>query len=268
MLHVVLILLQPTNMRQLTRHHSGGQRPQKSLWTYNGPQKSGLLHKFRSSPGNISDVGRGSPAPQTPPPPPPPAPWPGSATLWHGLSTPAAQFAEFFADPGTFALGVCNGCQMMSNIKELIPGAQDWPHFVRNKCEQFEARVALVGVAASDSVFLKGMAGSRLPIAVAHGEGRAEFAAPGLAQAALDGGLVALQYVMADGAPAARYPHNPNGSAHGIAGLTTPDGRVTIMMPHPERCTRSVCNSWKPDDWMDDAGPWLSMFANARRWVG
>eukprot|EP00667_Euglena_gracilis_P000583 EG_transcript_583 len=179
-----------------------------------------------------------------------------------------AQFAEFFADSAKFALGVCNGCQMMSNLKELIPGAEWWPHFVRNKSEQFEARFVQVGIQDSPSVFFKPMSGSRLPISVAHGEGRAEFASEEDVAKAMGGGLVAMQYVLGDGTVASQYPFNPNGSPEGIAGLTNTDGRVTILMPHPERCARSCCNSWTPDDWEGDASPWQAMFHNARKWVG
>ena len=174
------------------------------------------------------------------------------------------QFAAFFMRPDTFALGVCNGCQMLSNLHELIPGADHWPHFVRNRSEQFEARLAMVEVVRSPSILLQGMGGSRLPIAVAHGEGRAEFGSEGQMAAARP--YVALRYVEGDGSPAVRYPANPNGSPEGITGLTTEDGRVTVMMPHPERVFRTVQYSWHPDDWGPD-GPWLRLFRNARAWV-
>jgi phosphoribosylformylglycinamidine synthase len=174
------------------------------------------------------------------------------------------QFETFFARGDAFALGVCNGCQMLSNLHELIPGAEEWPHFVRNRSEQFEARLVMVEVAETPSILLRGMAGSRLPIVVAHGEGRAEFRDPGhLARASR---RVALRYVENDGAPATRYPANPNGSPLGITGLSNRDGRVTIMMPHPERVFRVVQCSWRPDDWEED-GPWMRLFRNARRWV-
>ena len=175
------------------------------------------------------------------------------------------QFAAFFTRPDTFTLGVCNGCQMLSNLHELIPGADDWPHFVRNRSEQFEARFVTVEVTDSPSVLLQGMAGSRLPIAVAHGEGRAEFRDDAQLGAARP--LVSLRYVENDGAVASAYPANPNGSPLGITGLTTTDGRVTIMMPHPERVFRSVQCSWHPDDWGHDS-PWMRLFQNARAWVG
>ena len=175
------------------------------------------------------------------------------------------EFEAFFHRDGTFALGVCNGCQMMSNLRTLIPGASAWPHFVKNKSEQFEARVAMVEIQPSPSLFFNGMAGSRLPVAVAHGEGYAEFAdAAALTQVQP---LVALRFVDNTGQVTERYPLNPNGSPQGITGLTTPDGRFTILMPHPERVFRTVQNSWHPDGWGED-GPWLRMFQNARQWVG
>ncbi len=174
------------------------------------------------------------------------------------------QFSAFFLRPDSFTLGVCNGCQMLSNLHELIPGADDWPHFVRNRSEQFEARVSMVEVLETPSVLFKGMEGSQLPVPVAHGEGRAEFRA----REDLDtvASRVALRFVETDGSPAQRYPANPNGSPQGITGLTSEDGRVTIMMPHPERVFRTVQNSWHPEDWGPD-GPWLRMFRNARLWV-
>ncbi|NCA72052.1 MAG: phosphoribosylformylglycinamidine synthase [Sphingobacteriia bacterium] len=175
------------------------------------------------------------------------------------------QFESFFRRPDTFALGVCNGCQMLSNLRELIPGAAHWPHFARNRSEQFEARTLLLEVGDTPSLLLAGMAGSRLPIAVAHGEGRAEFRDQ--AHLAAARAQVAVRYIENDGRPAERYPANPNGSPEGIAGLTTTDGRVTIMMPHPERVFRTVQHSWHPDGWGAD-GPWLRLFRNARAWVG
>ncbi len=174
------------------------------------------------------------------------------------------QFQAFFERSDSFALGVCNGCQMLSNLHELIPGTGHWPHFVRNRSEQFEARFSLVEVLESPSILLRGMAGSRMPIAVAHGEGRAEF----VDQAQLDAAqaMVGLRYVENTGEPAERYPANPNGSPGGITGLCSEDGRVTIMMPHPERVFRAVQHSWRPDDWAED-GPWMRMFRNARVYV-
>ena len=178
-----------------------------------------------------------------------------------------AAFEHFFARPDTFTLGVCNGCQAISNLKEIIPGAQDWPRFVRNRCEQFEARLALVRIEESPSVLLRGMAGSQLPIAVAHGEGRAEFESDAQQANLEKSGLVAGRFVNHYGAIANRYPDNPNGSPSGMTALTTPDGRATILMPHPERMFRAVQYSWRPDDWKED-GPWLRLFRNARVFVG
>ena len=177
------------------------------------------------------------------------------------------EFSAFFARTDTFAFGVCNGCQMMSNLRELIPGAGDWPHFVRNASEQFEARTVMAQVPKNPSILFQGMRGSILPIAVAHGEGRAEFQTPEQVQQVVLEQLVALCFVDNRGNLTQTYPANPNGSPHGITGLTTPDGRFTIMMPHPERVVRTVSNSWHPDDWGEE-GPWLRMFRNARVWVG
>ncbi len=177
------------------------------------------------------------------------------------------EFAAFFERSDSFALGVCNGCQMLSNLRELIPGAKHWPRFVRNRCEQFEARLSLVEVLDSPSALLAGMSGARLPIAVAHGEGRAEFAEQRDLVELKRGGLLAARFVDGRGDPSERYPENPNGSPEGITALTTPDGRVTIMMPHPERVFRAVQHSWCPDEWEEDA-PWLRLFRNARLWVG
>jgi phosphoribosylformylglycinamidine synthase len=176
-------------------------------------------------------------------------------------------FEAFFQRVDSWGLGVCNGCQMMSGLKEIIPGTQHWPGFLRNRSEQFEARVSMVEIMPSPSILLQGMAGSQLQIAVAHGEGRAEFSSEASLQAALAGNNVALQYVDHYGAVTQDYPLNPNGSAQGITGLTSDDGRFTIMMPHPERVFRSVQNSWYPDDWGED-GPWMRMFRNARLHVG
>ncbi len=175
------------------------------------------------------------------------------------------QFAEFFARGDRFALGVCNGCQMLSHLKSLIPGADHWPRFLKNRSEQFEARLSLVEIVSSPSLFMTDMDGCRLPIATSHGEGRAEFA--NNASRSLAEPLIALRYVDHYGAVASRYPANPNGSVDGICGLTTTDGRVTIMMPHPERVARTVQHSWHPDGWADD-GPWMRMFRNARVALG
>ncbi|NQY27686.1 MAG: phosphoribosylformylglycinamidine synthase [Piscirickettsiaceae bacterium] len=173
------------------------------------------------------------------------------------------QFSDFFQREDTFTLGVCNGCQMLSQLKELIPGSDHWPRFERNSSEQFEARFSLVEIVESPSVLLKDMAGSIMPIAVAHGEGRVDFSETGSQNDA----LVAMRYVDHTGQVTQQYPQNPNGSPEGITSLTTTDGRVTIMMPHPERVTRTVQHSWHPDDWGKD-GPWLRLFHNARKWVG
>ncbi len=173
------------------------------------------------------------------------------------------QFESFFSRNDSIALGVCNGCQMMSSLKEIVPGAEGWPQFVRNRSEQFEARLLMVEVLDSPSIFLSGMEGSKLPLVVAHGEGRVSFDQTGDP----DNTHAALRFINADGAPAKSYPHNPNGSPDGLTGFTTEDGRFTIMMPHPERIFRTVQHSWHPDTWGED-GPWLRMFRNARRWLG
>ncbi len=177
------------------------------------------------------------------------------------------EFEAFFQRDDSFSLGICNGCQMMSNLRELIPGSELWPHFVRNVSEQFEARFSQVEIMKSASIFLQGMEGSRLPIAVAHGEGRAEFASANGAQAALDAGVVGLRYVDNYGNATESYPANPNGSPLGVTGLTNTDGRFSIMMPHPERVFRAVQYSSRPAGWGED-GPWLRMFRNARVWLG
>jgi phosphoribosylformylglycinamidine synthase len=172
-------------------------------------------------------------------------------------------FEAFFNRDDSFALGVCNGCQMMSRLAPIIPGAEDWPRFERNLSEQFEARFVMVEVPESPSILFDGMAGSRMPVVVSHGEGRAVFAAKGQKKRA----EVCLRYVDNRGRKTETYPLNPNGSPDGITGLTTADGRFTIMMPHPERVFRAIQHSWRPDDWRED-GPWLRLFRNARRWVG
>ncbi len=177
------------------------------------------------------------------------------------------QFAAFFERPETFTLGICNGCQMLSTLKSLIPGTEHWPRFVRNRSEQFEGRVALVEVLPSASIFFSGMTGSVLPIAIAHGEGRAEFVDDADLGACVDGGLVSLRFVDNHGRSTETYPANPNGSPRGITGLTSHDGSATILMPHPERVFRTVLNSWQPPEWGEDGG-WLRMFRNARVWVG
>ncbi|PJC86491.1 phosphoribosylformylglycinamidine synthase [Vibrio sp. HA2012] len=177
------------------------------------------------------------------------------------------QFEAFFKREDTFSLGVCNGCQMLSNLHELIPGADLWPRFVRNESERFEARFSLVEVQKSDSVFFNGMQGSRMPIAVSHGEGRVEVRDDAHLAAIEASGTVAVRYVDNMGNPTQQYPNNPNGSPNAITGLTTIDGRVTIMMPHPERVFRTVANSWAPDAWGEDSA-WMRMFRNARVNIG
>lgn len=177
------------------------------------------------------------------------------------------QFERFFQRDETISLGVCNGCQMLSNLKDLIPGADLWPRFVRNESERFEARFSLVEVQKSDSVFLDGMAGSRMPIAVSHGEGRVEVRDTDHLQAIEQSGTVALRFVDNLGNATQQYPNNPNGSPNAITGLTTDDGRVTIMMPHPERVFRTVANSWHPDEWGENSA-WMRMFQNARKQLG
>jgi phosphoribosylformylglycinamidine synthase len=174
-----------------------------------------------------------------------------------------AQFAAFFADPSKFSLGVCNGCQMMSQLKDIIPGAQHWPKFLRNASEQYEARLATLEILDSPSLFFKGMAGSRIPVAVAHGEGRVSFpyaCSPSKASAA-------VRFVDNRGKPTENFPLNPNGSPGGLAGFTAAEGRATILMPHPERVFRSVQLSWHPEQWGEDS-PWMQMFRNARAWCG
>ena len=173
------------------------------------------------------------------------------------------QFSEFFNRSDSFGLGICNGCQMMSSLKSIIPGAEHWPKFTRNVSEQFEARFATVEVLDSPSIFFKEMAGTLAPIAVSHGEGFANFAHTGNEQAV----RAALRFVDNRGQPTETYPLNPNGSPGGITSVTNSDGRFTVMMPHPERVFRSVINSWHPDSWGEDA-PWMRVFQNARRWLG
>ncbi|WP_346837103.1 phosphoribosylformylglycinamidine synthase [Microbulbifer sp. SAOS-129_SWC] len=176
------------------------------------------------------------------------------------------QFEAFFNRKDTFGLGVCNGCQMFSVIKELIPGAGHWPRFVRNLSEQYEARFALVGIEDSPSMLFKGMAGSVMPVAVAHGEGRVEFADQKALEACEQSGTIAMRYLNNQRQITETYPANPNGSVNGITSLCSEDGRVTIMMPHPERVARAVSNSWHPDDWKEDSG-WMRLFRNARVFV-
>ncbi len=177
------------------------------------------------------------------------------------------EFSAFFGRPDTFALGVCNGCQMMSALKSLVPGAEHWPRFVRNRVEQFEARFTMVEVPESPSLFFAGMAGSRMPVVVSHGEGRADFSETGDAAKV----LAAMRYLDNAGNATEVYPYNPNGSPAGVTAVTTADGRFTIMMPHPERVFRTVQMSWHPEEmgeqFVEDS-PWMRMFRNARKWVG
>jgi len=175
----------------------------------------------------------------------------------------ADQFARFFARQDTFGLGVCNGCQMLANLKPIIPGAHAWPKFTRNKSEQFEARFGMVEVLESPSIFFQGMAGTQAPLAIAHGEGFADFSLTGdLSQV-----VQSLRYVDNRGQATEQYPFNPNGSPGGLTAVTTPDGRFTAMMPHAERVFRTVVHSWAPESYGED-GPWMRMFRNARKWVG
>ncbi|CRY55168.1 phosphoribosylformylglycinamidine synthase [Yersinia intermedia] len=177
------------------------------------------------------------------------------------------EFEAFFHRPETLALGVCNGCQMMSNLRELIPGAEHWPRFVRNLSDRFEARFSLVEVADSPSLFMQDMVGSRMPIAVSHGEGLVEVRDAAHLAALEQNNLVALRFVNNDGVVTEQYPANPNGSANGITSVTSTSGRATVMMPHPERVFRTVSNSWHPEEWGEDS-PWMRMFRNARKQLG
>jgi phosphoribosylformylglycinamidine synthase len=179
-----------------------------------------------------------------------------------------AEFAAFFAREDAFALGVCNGCQMMSNLHQLIPGSDHWPRFVQNRSERFEARLVGVRIESTPSVLFRGMEGSVLPIVVSHGEGFAEFADGAAARRCDASGLVAARYVDGRGEPTEHYPLNPNGSARGMTAFTTTSGRVTILMPHPERSHRNVNLSWRPPAWTADESPWMQLFHNARTWVG
>jgi phosphoribosylformylglycinamidine synthase len=175
------------------------------------------------------------------------------------------QFTAFFERGDVFGLGVCNGCQMMGSLRDMIPGAAHWPRFVRNKSEQFEGRFVAVEITRSPSLFFAGMEGSVIPVATAHGEGFAEFRDDAALAAAAP--LVAMRFVDNRGRATEAYPYNVNGSPQGITGLTTADGRFTVMMPHPERVHRSAQMSWHPREW-SDASPWMRMFRNARAWTG
>jgi phosphoribosylformylglycinamidine synthase len=177
------------------------------------------------------------------------------------------QFAAFFNRPDTFALGLCNGCQAFSNLRDIVPGATHWPRFVRNVSEQYEARVTLVRIERSPSILFAGMEGSILPIVTAHGEGQAEFRDEASADALEAACGVVLRYVDTRGRGTQTYPANPNGSPRAIAGVCSADGRVTLTMPHPERVFRTVQNSWMPPGWGEDGG-WMRLFRNARVWLG
>ena len=174
-----------------------------------------------------------------------------------------AEFESFFNRSDTFGLGVCNGCQMFSHLRKLIPGAEHWPDFVRNRSEQFEARLVMVEVLDTPSILLRGMSGYRLPIVTAHGEGRTQFIKEADATAA----PVCLRFIDNHGTPAEIYPANPNGSARGETGFTTADGRFTIIMPHPERVFLRKQFSWFPPEWKHEESPWMQLFRNARMWV-
>lgn len=176
------------------------------------------------------------------------------------------EFEAFFARDDSFALGVCNGCQMLSNLKELIAGTEHWPRFVRNFSEQYEGRLVQAEVTKSSSILLDGMQGSLIPIVVSHGEGQAEFTDTAQQLALFDQGVDCLRYVDPQGQATSQYPYNPNGSPQGLAGVASADGRVTIMMPHPERVFRTVQNSWATEQWAEN-GAWMKLFDNARRWV-
>jgi phosphoribosylformylglycinamidine synthase len=170
-------------------------------------------------------------------------------------------FESFFGRPDTFTFGVCNGCQMLSHLKDLIPGAEDWPKFLWNESDQFEARLSQVTISQSNSILLKGMEGWQIPVAVAHGEGRASFQDGAINNLRLHN-QIAVQFTNSKGSPTSIYPTNPNGSPEGITGLTSKDGRATIMMPHPERVFRAQQLSWKPSTWKEYS-PWMQIFLNA-----
>ena len=173
------------------------------------------------------------------------------------------QFSQFFANENTLSLGVCNGCQFISTLAEIIPGAENWPRFVRNKSERFEARAAMVKINDTNSLWFKGMTGSHMPIAVSHGEGRVEFKTPENLTALQAQNLIVAQYIDSHLNVTETYPANPNGSALGITAISNVDGRIAAMMPHPERVFRAVSNSWYPEDWSED-GAWMRIFRNAR----
>ena len=173
------------------------------------------------------------------------------------------QFETYFNNDNKFSLGVCNGCQMLSSLKDLIPGAENWPEFLRNKSEQFEARFSSLKISDSNSIFFEGMIGAEIPVAIAHGEGRATFKS----QDHLANANLAANYVENNGQFAKSYPFNPNGSDQSVAAVSNSTGNVLIMMPHPERVFRSTQMSWAPNQWQDNS-PWMRMFYNARKFVG
>lgn len=174
------------------------------------------------------------------------------------------QFEAYLASQNHLVLGVCNGCQMLAALSDIIPGTDHWPHFVRNRSEQFEARYVMTEVLDSPSLFFSGMAGSKIPVAIAHGEGRAEFKSKQHADAFIESSLTSLRYIDNAGAVTEQYPVNPNGSRAGITGITNTSGQVTLMMPHPERTTRTVNHSWAPQNW-GNLSPWMQLFYNARK---
>jgi len=180
------------------------------------------------------------------------------------------EFTQFFNREDVFGLGVCNGCQMFSHLRNLIPGAEHWPEFYRNQSEQFEGRAVMVEIIESPSVLFNDMQGSKIPVVVAHGEGRAVFtnnsSTEHTAKNAFANNTVSMRYIDNSGQPTMHYPENPNGAEMGITGLCNTDGRFNIMMPHPERVIRTVTNSWHPDIWGEDS-PWMRIFRNARIWV-
>jgi phosphoribosylformylglycinamidine synthase len=176
------------------------------------------------------------------------------------------KFQNFFHQKDVFSLGICNGCQMLANLKSLIPGAEHWPKFVRNNSEEFEARFSLVKVEKSPSIFLMDMEGSVIPVAVSHGEGRVKFYDDSQFNQISSSDGISLRFVDHSMKITEKYPFNPNGSKSGVTGVTSLDGRANIMMPHPERVFRSITNSWHPKEWRED-GPWLKMFRNARCYI-
>ena len=183
--------------------------------------------------------------------------WANSILLNHKAKD---EFSEYFLRNDSFTLGVCNGCQMISNLRDIIPGTENWPSFERNTSEQFEARFTGVRINNSKSLFFAGMQDSVMPIAIAHGEGKASF------KSKLPENTISMQYVDHSGNASQIYPHNPNGSENAAAAICDETGRVTIMMPHPERVFRAVQNSWHPNNW-DERSPWMRMFDNAREWI-